>query len=314
MKEINVETYGVPAEGRSKNYRGKTVTASVSGGSASAASPQGGSASTANTANTANVALNLSSDSTDWEKILRKDEEDSTSYAIDFLKGLKIASVLISSVLASSSTGAASDDSIFTSKAVQAKIEDAIKALSDIYLSKKDDDSAKGAITFLKGLKLGSNFSIDELGNAILNSISLGTFEHLVKGLGLYKNSAGHWCIECDDAYFRMKAVFEQLEIRKMYSSAGNVNISPSGSKISRVEWLDASGNITTVAADTVAYKCYFLADDGTTATTNSWQAKDYALCKTFNIKEGVYANVSNQYYWRKVTDAGSILIEPLWN
>jgi hypothetical protein len=306
MKEINVETYGVPAEGRSKNYRGKTVTASVSGGSASAASPQGGSASTANMANTANVALNLSSDSTDWEKILRKDEEDSTSYAIDFLKGLKIASVLISSVLASSSTGAASDDSIFTSKAVQAKIEDAIKALSDIYLSKIDDDSAAGLITFLKGLKLGSNFSIDELGNAILNSISLGTFEHLVKGLGLYKNTSGHWCIECDEAYFRIKAVFEALEIRKMYSSAGNINISPSGSKITRVEWLDASGNITTVAADTVAYKCYFLADDGTTATTNSWQAKDYALCKTFNIKEGVYANVSNQYYWRKVTDAGS--------
>ena len=56
-------------------------------------------------------------------------------------------------MLASSSTGAASDDSIFTSKAVQAKIEDAIKALSDIYLSKIDDDSAKG-YHIPKGLKL----------------------------------------------------------------------------------------------------------------------------------------------------------------
>jgi hypothetical protein len=184
--------------------------------------------------------------------------------------------------------------------------EIAYSALKDKFLSKVSADTAAGLITFLKGLKLGSNFSIDELGNAILNSISLGTFEHLVKGLGLYKNTSGHWCIECDEAYFRIKAVFEALEIRKMYSSAGNINISPSGSKITRVEWLDASGNITTVAADTVAYKCYFLADDGTTATTNSWQAKDYALCKTFNIKEGVYTNVSNQYYWRKVTDAGS--------
>ena len=184
--------------------------------------------------------------------------------------------------------------------------EIAYSALKDKFLSKVSADTAKGLITFLKGLKLGSNFSIDELGNAILNSISLGTFEHLVKGLGLYKNTSGHWCIECDEAYFRIKAVFEALEIRKMYSSAGNINISPSGSKISRVEWLDASGNVTTVATDTVAYKCYFLADDGTTATTNSWQAKDYALCKTFDIKEGVYANVSNQYYWRKVTDAGS--------
>ena len=204
--------------------------------------------------------------------------------------------------------------------------EIAYSALKDKFLSKVSADTAKGLITFLQGLLIGdgkysidkdgnakllsllinSLYGIDKNGNATLNSVLMGSFEHLAQGLGLYKNSAGHWCIECDDAYFRMKAVFEQLEIRKMYSSAGNINISPSGSKITRVEWLDASGNITTVAADTVAYKCYFLADDGTTATTNSWQAKDYALCKTFNIKEGVYTNVSNQYYWRKVTDAGS--------
>ena len=204
--------------------------------------------------------------------------------------------------------------------------EIAYSALKDKFLSKVSADTAKGLITFLQGLLIGdgkysidkdgnakllsllinSLYGIDKNGNATLNSVLMGSFEHLAQGLGLYKNSAGHWCIECDDAYFRMKAVFEQLEIRKMYSSAGNINISPSGSKISRVEWLDASGNVTTVATDTVAYKCYFLADDGTTATTNSWQAKDYALCKTFDIKEGVYANVSNQYYWRKVTDAGS--------
>ena len=195
--------------------------------------------------------------------------------------------------------------------------EIAYSALKDKFLSKVSADTAKGLITFLQGLLIGdgkysidkdgnakllsllinSLYGIDKNGNATLNSVLMGSFEHLAQGLGLYKNSAGHWCIECDDAYFRMKAVFEQLEIRKMYSSAGNINISPSGSKISRVEWLDASGNVTTVATDTVAYKCYFLADDGTTATTNSWQAKDYSLCKTFDIKEGVYANVSNQYY-----------------
>jgi hypothetical protein len=315
MKEINVETYGVPAEGRSKNYRGKTVTASVSGGSASAASPQGGSASTANMANTANVALNLSSDSTDWEKILRKDEEDSTSYAIDFLKGLKIASVLISSVLASSSTGAASDDSIFTSKAVQAKIEDAIKALSDIYLSKIDDDSAAGLITFLKGLKLGSNgMGIDENGNAILDSISklcsLVSSKFSLNSEGGFKfwEQDGHSYGQIDYLTVMVKQMVKSLSILHIDFISGSLAVNRAGNEITRVEMVDSAGAVVTAVASAYAYRCYFTIKDNTTTNKNRWVIGDMVRCQTFSVETGAqYLSGYDKFYWRLAVGLGVV-------
>ena len=41
-------------------------------------------------------------------------------------------------------------------------------------------------------------------------------------------------------------------------------------------------------------WKCYLHTDDGDKAITNDWEAGDQALCQTFNIKAGVYENVSN--------------------
>lgn len=51
-----------------------------------------------------------------------------------------------------------------------------------------------------------------------------------------------------------------------------------------------------------IGWKCYLLADDGTTATINSFKVDDQVRCKTFNIKAGVYENVSNKDYWRIVS------------
>lgn len=51
-----------------------------------------------------------------------------------------------------------------------------------------------------------------------------------------------------------------------------------------------------------IGWKCYLLADDGTTATINSFKVEDQVRCKTFNIAPGVYENVSNKDYWRLVT------------
>ena len=45
------------------------------------------------------------------------------------------------------------------------------------------------------------------------------------------------------------------------------------------------------------------MADDGSTATINSWKVDDQARCQTFNIKTGVYENVGNKDYWRRVTE-----------
>ena len=54
------------------------------------------------------------------------------------------------------------------------------------------------------------------------------------------------------------------------------------------------------------SYRCYILADDGTTRTMNDWHIGDQAMCRTNNIKEGIYENVSNRYYWRLVVATGT--------
>jgi hypothetical protein len=185
-------------------------------------------------------------------------------------------------------------------KKIEDEINAALATLKDLYLSRKTDDSAAGWIEFLKGLKLGSNGKmIDSDGNAVLESVKMGDFEHLLKGMGLYKNASGHWCVECDEIEVRMKAVFEALEIRKLYHSGGNMDLSPAGSKVTKVESVtDSAGNVT-------GYKCYMKSDDGTMATTNTWREKDLAICKTWNVKEGTSYGVKNQYYWRVVTSVG---------
>jgi hypothetical protein len=44
---------------------------------------------------------------------------------------------------------------------------------------------------------------------------------------------------------------------------------------------------------------------DGEEAVDNDWHVDDQARCQTFNIKPGVYRDVSNRYYWRKVLEVG---------
>lgn len=53
---------------------------------------------------------------------------------------------------------------------------------------------------------------------------------------------------------------------------------------------------------DLIGWQCYILADDGTTATQNTWTKYDQAKCQTFNIQSGTYRGVENKFYWRLVT------------
>ena len=93
------------------------------------------------------------------------------------------------------------------------------------------------------------------------------------------------------------KAIFNTLQLRELSYVGGNIVLSPSASKLTHVvEIRNNDGEIT-------GWKCYLLADDGSTATINSWKVDDQARCQTFNIKTGVYENVGNKDYWRRVTE-----------
>lgn len=137
------------------------------------------------------------------------------------------------------------------------------------YLSREHDDTADGLITFNKGL------------NCLGDILATGK-------------------VTVQDLEVLGKALFHELEIRKLSYAGGNIYLSGAGSKIVHVEeQRSASGAVT-------GWKCYLLADDGSTATQNLWRVKDQARCQSFNILEGKHEGVSNKSYWRLVTDVST--------
>lgn len=168
------------------------------------------------------------------------------------------------------------------------------------FLAKDKDDTADGLITFLKGLRLGKStkYYIDADGNVTINLLNSADYDDAMQsGFGFYKRKDGKYGLNVTDLSVWGKAYFNNLTIRELTYVGGNLVFSPSAGKIFEVrEITDAQGEVT-------GWKCYLLADDGTTATTNMWEKYDQVKCETFNIQAGVYEHVSNKYYWRLVTD-----------
>lgn len=171
------------------------------------------------------------------------------------------------------------------------------------FLAKDKDDTAAGLITFLKGLRLGKStkYYIDADGNVTINLLNSADYDDATQsGFGFYKRKDGKYGLNVTDISVWGKAYFNNLTIRELTYVGGNLVFSPSAGKIFEVrEITDAQGEVT-------GWKCYLLADDGTTATTNMFEVDDQVRCETFNIKAGVYEDVSNKFYWRKITDVST--------
>ena len=171
------------------------------------------------------------------------------------------------------------------------------------FLAKDKDDTAAGYITFLKGLRLGKStkYYIDADGNVTIDLLNSADYDDAMQsGFGFYKRKDGKYGLNVTDLSVWGKAYFNNLTIRELTYVGGNLVFSPSAGKIFEVrEITDAQGEVT-------GWKCYLLADDGTTSTTNMWEKYDQVKCETFNIQAGVYEHVSNKYYWRLVTDVST--------
>ena len=179
-----------------------------------------------------------------------------------------------------------------------------------MYLSKLTDDIASGTITFqkvqkfLQGILIGNNnaYSIDTNGNVTINLLNSADYDDAMQsGFGFYKRKDGKYGLNVTDISVWGKAYFNNLTIRETTFVGGNLVFSPSAGKIFEVREIY---NKTT--NELTGWKCYLFADDGTTATTNMWEVDDQVRCETFNIKAGVYENVSNKFYWRKITDVST--------
>jgi hypothetical protein len=179
------------------------------------------------------------------------------------------------------------------------------------FVSRLQDNTAKGTITwekvqkFLKGLNIGdgNNYSIDGSGNAILSSVLVNLLKSLdfneaeQSGFAIKQRSDGKFQMLLTDLIVWGKAIFNTLLIRELSYVGGNIVLSPAAGKISYIKEVYSE-----TTNELIGWQCYLLADDGTTATINSFKVDDQVRCKTFNIKAGVYENVSNKDYWRLVT------------
>ena len=161
------------------------------------------------------------------------------------------------------------------------------------FLSKNSPDTARELITFLRGIALNGGAGIDGAGNAILKAIQTLGFERTLNGFGVWLDEKGRAHGQIDYLEVIGKAIFRSLQIDEYKHIGGNIVLS------------GANAVIEKVVPVTGGWKCYLHTDDGDKAITNDWEQGDQALCQTFNIKAGVYENVSNTYYWRCVSEVG---------
>lgn len=149
-----------------------------------------------------------------------------------------------------------------------------IEGLSKYFLRKDKEDTANELITFLKGLLIGKNGS----------------------GITVLENGMSQAVV--DYLYVKVKAVFDELEVKKKTYVGGEQVISHAGMKCNRVDELDA------------VYRCYFKEEEDGIEIENQFTPGSLAIAQECNIKTGVSHHVGNRYYWRLVTAVGENYID----
>lgn len=147
-------------------------------------------------------------------------------------------------------------------------------------------------------------------------------------GMSFYSDENGDSVGYIDKMYVRKKAIFQLLSIMETELAGASFMFNSSGARatITKVERIDAvpfyyadgsakyysdgSRAYVQPSAHGAVYRCYFLANDGEKAIENRFRVGNLVRSQSFNIKSGVYENVSNHYWWRLVTAVGDNWIE----
>ncbi len=185
------------------------------------------------------------------------------------------------------------------------------------FLRKDIADTAQKVIRFMEGLKLGDgDMGLDAKGGAVLSDVVVDRVHDAkstpadrvmvgAQGFDLYMGADGKSHMYVDYLVARAKFFAASAEVRKVSYSGGTTVFSNAGSTIAKVTYVfDAAGK------KVIAYKCYALADDGTTRTMNWWHVGMMALCQTFNVKDVESERLQNRYYWRMVIGVGQEVLE----
>lgn len=130
---------------------------------------------------------------------------------------------------------------------------------------------------------------IDNIYSKAIDTHSIRAVEGFIKNI-LSEN------ITTDYLTVTKAAHFFKLIIDEIKSVGGNIIVTPANMDVDNVVQLP-NGD----------YRCYARSTDDGTEIINTWEIGDQAVCQTFNVHEGVNSNVDNKYYWRLVTNTGSI-------
>lgn len=153
-------------------------------------------------------------------------------------------------------------------------VSDILGRISRYFISKINSDTSNGLITFLKGLLIGKNGS----------------------GITVLENGMSQAVV--DYLYVKVKAVFDELEVKKKTYVGGEQVISHAGMKCNRVDELDD------------VYRCYFKEEEDGIEIENQFTPGSLAIAQECNIKAGVSHHVGNRHYWRLVTAVGENYID----
>ncbi|MEO3508435.1 alanine-zipper protein [Phocaeicola vulgatus] len=194
-----------------------------------------------------------------------------------------------------------------------------IEKLTKYFLRKDKEDSTNFLLSLLGGVliknyaKFGDFITgvqggyIGEDARAELEELNLRTmvksdnFKAGSLGTGFMLKTdkkTGRSYLEVDELFVRIRALFTELEIRKLTYAGGNWIFSAAGMTCERVEELED------------VYRCYFSSIDAEKEVENEFRVGDQARCQEFNVKTGTSQNVSNRYYWRLVVGAGDNYID----
>lgn len=246
---------------------------------------------------------------------LRRDADDTATGLVGFAKGLWVK--------AAGMFGFSEDGDV---------VARSLKATGSSGGTVADIDNATRKNIGLEVAESGIIGGIFRVAKAILTktiqSINFtGTDSMFGTGWQLTDNDGnGNSRLVVDNLFVRMKAVFNELEVRKYVAMGGNYVFSPAASIIEEVDYIGLDENDNEVVlgyeyvkvpwvlrlvplsiarrmlsrkkmvrtsaenidfSEVVKFRCWLKSDDGTTRTINTWQVGMLARCQTFDISHG---------------------------
>lgn len=152
------------------------------------------------------------------------------------------------------------------------------------FVSRLQDNTAKGTITWEKIQKLLSGLVVGNSNNE--------------NGGSWTPDAEGRSHLITDYLEVRMKAIFEELVIKKTSTIGGKEILSPAGGVVAhKVETVTVTYN----EVSQKAYRCYFLAEQEGDSVDNDFAVNDQVRSESFNVRKGTYHKVGNHFYWRLV-------------